>query len=124
MHSDWWLQENPVSTQSNIPHHRFTFLSMASTMRSIADDGIKSKSEMRSRLTTTFNKFITGYAVGNSSYAGKTLSTCTADDITVELFQHLIAYLEDTVVKANTARVYLSAMYVFVKDTYLSVYND
>lgn len=93
-------------------------------LRSIADDEIISKNDMRKRLTTAFNKFIPVYAAQNEAYRGKTLLTCSAADITLDLFQHLIAYFEDTINKAGTARVYLSAMYVFVKETHKNAYEE
>lgn len=92
--------------------------------RTIADDEVVSKGEMRKRLESSFNKFITIYAEQNEGYRGKTLITCKQEDITIELFQHLIAYFEDNVNKAGTARVYLSAMYVYVKETYKSAYEE
>ena len=103
------------------PHNLFKIVAM---LRSIADDGIVSKGEMRKRLSANFDKFIAVYSTKVQSYTGKTLNTCTAEDFTLELLQHLIAYFEDTIKTAGTARVYLSAMYVFIKEKHISVYNE
>lgn len=97
---------------------------MAHTLRSIASDGIESKTEMRKRLTSKFNKFIEVYAVQNIAYSGKSLDTCTSAEMTLGLLEHFIAFLEDTTNKAGTARVYLSSMYGFLKEKHTDMYNN
>lgn len=97
---------------------------MEVSLRSIVNDGIVSKVEMRKRLSTKFDKFMIVYSDQKQSYLGKTLESCSSAEFTLELFQHLIAYFEDTCKAAGTARVYLSAMYVFVKEKHLAVYNE
>jgi len=94
------------------------------TLRTIANDGVVSKGDMRKRLSSTFNKFIPVYASRKEGYRGKSLETLSSADITLDLMEHLIAFFEDTIKTAGTARVYLSAMYVFTKEKHLAVYNE
>lgn len=113
-----WLR-----SAEHIFNHTFNIMDQVG-MRSIVDDGNESKLEMRKRLRKSFDKFLVEYSVKNALYLGKTLDTCAMQDITVELFQHLVAYFEDTITMYSTARVYLSAMFVFVKEKHSSVYRE
>jgi hypothetical protein len=92
--------------------------------RTIANDSVESRSEMRKRLAKNFNKFIVDYSVHNESYKGKTLYLFEERDFTVSLIEHFIAYLEDNIKCFQTARVYLSSLYVFLREKYLSWYNN
>ena len=90
--------------------------------RTIADDSVVSKLQMRSRLTNNFNKFIVEYSAKNEAYRGKTLKTFEVADFTVPLIEHFIAYLEDNIKTYNTARVYLSSLYVLLKEKNLTLH--
>lgn len=91
--------------------------------RTIADDAVASRVEMRKRLTNTFNAFIKVHAVKNESYKDVELVTCAEKDFTIELVEHFIAYLQDTTRTAGTARVYLSALFVLLKEKHKALYD-
>lgn len=91
--------------------------------RTIADDSVESKLEMRKRLTNSFNKFIAVHSAKNQAYVGKTLADLKEGDFTVQLVEHFVAYLEDSTKAFSTARVYLSALFVLLKERHLEFYN-
>lgn len=91
--------------------------------RTIADDSVVSKLEMRKRLSNTFNKFVVVHSEKMEIYKGKTLETFQRSDFTVSLIEHFIAYLEDSTNTFGTARVYLSSLYVLLKEKHLEFYT-
>lgn len=91
--------------------------------RTIADDSVVSKLEMRKRLSNSFNKFVVVHSEKMEIYKGKTLETFQRADFTVSLIEHFIAYLEDSTNTFGTARVYLSSLYVLLKEKHLEFYN-
>ena len=92
--------------------------------KTIADDSVVSRNDMRKRLTSKFNPFVAQYATKNEDYSGKTLQFFQEQDFTVPLIEHFVAHLEDICLTHGTARVYLSALYTLIKERHLELYNS
>ena len=86
------------------PHHHD-----GAPLRTIADTTSQSREDGWAKARNHFNKFLTQYKTSHPDFVPVTAAQCEEVHITLGLLQHYAAYLEDNLVRFNTARTYYSS---------------